>query len=67
MTPREICVSVKFTKNMGNYQSFVAEAGVTASLDNPNETPAQAFDTAWAMVREQVVNQIKIASQKAGE
>ena len=66
MTPKEIYVSVKFTKNMGNYQSFVAEAGVTASLDNPDETPGQAFSHAWNMVREEVANQILIASARAG-
>ncbi len=57
MKPKEIFVSIRFTKNLGNYQSFVAEAGVTADLDQ-GETADQAFAEAWALAKEQVKDQI---------
>lgn len=57
MKPKEIFVSIRFTKNLGNYQSFVAEAGVTADLDQ-GETADQAFAEAWALAKKQVAAQI---------
>lgn len=57
MKPKEIFVSIRFTKNLGNYQSFVAEAGVTADLDQ-GETADQAFAEAWSLAKQQVSAQI---------
>jgi len=38
MKPKQISVSVKFTKNLGNYQSFVAEAGIVMEIE-PGDDP----------------------------
>jgi len=34
---KEIHVTLSFTKNMGNYQSMKAEAGMTCGIDNPEK------------------------------
>lgn len=58
MKAKEIYASIKFTKNLGNFQSFVAEAGITADLEQ-GETVELAFEEAWAMAKEQVRMQIE--------
>jgi hypothetical protein len=40
--PKEIHVSVRYVKNLGNYQSYTAEAGVTAQVED-DETEEQTF------------------------
>jgi hypothetical protein len=57
MIPKEIHVSVRYVKNLGNYQSYTAEAGVTAQVED-DETAEQAFETAWDMTKQQIRSQI---------
>jgi len=58
MKTKEISVSVKFTKNLGNYQSFVAEAGIVMEIE-PGDDPGGAFATAFENAKEQVRIQLK--------
>ncbi len=62
MKPTEINVSVRFVKNLGNYQSFAAEAAVTAVID-PDESPTDAFNEAWKLAKEQVKSQLTNAKE----
>ena len=58
MKTKEINVSIRYVKNLGNYQSFTAEAGITVEIE-PGETENDVFKTSWAMAKEQVSAQIK--------
>jgi hypothetical protein len=58
MKDKEIYVSIKFTKNLGNYQSFTAEAGITVEVEQGDITD-DVFADAWKTTKEQVSNQIK--------
>lgn len=53
MEVKEISASIKFVKNIGNYQSFTAEAGVSVAL-SPGEKVDEAFQKAWFTVKEEV-------------
>lgn len=53
MEVKEISVNIKFVKNVGNYQSFTAEAGVIVAL-SPGEKVDEAFQKAWFTVKEEV-------------
>jgi len=55
---KQISVSVKFTKNLGNYQSFVCEAGLVAEIE-PGEDTGGAFSAAYDMAKHQVRTQLK--------
>lgn len=57
MVHKEIFVSIRFTKNLGNYQSFVAEAGTTVTLE-PGESAEDIYPKVWAEVKGQVTTQI---------
>ena len=57
MIPKEIHASVRYVKNLGNYQSYTAEAGITAQVE-PDETAEQAFETARDMSKQQIRSQI---------
>ncbi len=58
MQVKEIYASIKFVKNLGNYQSFAAEAGVTAVVE-PGDQVGEVFGSAWSTAKEQVTAQIK--------
>ncbi len=58
MKPKEIHVSTKFVKNLGNYQSFTAEAGMTVQIEQ-NDDVTEVFDKAWETVKNEVSAQIK--------
>ena len=55
----EIRVAMRFTKNLGNYESFVAEAGLTAAIDEGDSADAsfrELWQTAKSEIRNQIVN-----------
>jgi hypothetical protein len=58
MKPKEIHVSTKFVKNLGNYQSFTAEAGITVEIE-PEDDVAEVYAKAWETVKSEVSAQIK--------
>ncbi len=58
MKIKEVRMSIKYVRNLGNYQSYTAEAGATIELE-PGETPSAVFATGWDMVKGQVREQIK--------
>lgn len=60
MKVKEISVSFKFTKNLGNYQNAAVEAGLVVEVqggENPDEVMAATFEKAKDHVRTQL-NQI---------
>lgn len=57
MLVKEISVSVKRIKNLGNYQSFTAEASVTAQVQEGGAV-STAFDEAWNIANAEVEEQI---------
>ena len=60
MKVKEISVSFKFTKNLGNYQSAAVEAGLVVEIqggESPDDVMTAAFETAKEHVRTQL-NQI---------
>lgn len=57
MKAKEITVSIRYVKNLGNYQSFTAEAGITAEVE-PGENPEDVFAKSWTMAKEQVKGQL---------
>lgn len=64
---KEIHVTAGFTKNLGNFQSFRPEAGVTMTLDDKDDVN-KVFEEAWELVGDQVVEQLKLfeEEQKSG-
>jgi hypothetical protein len=60
MQVKEISVSVKKVKNMGNYQSFAAEASATVALQK-GESPDLAYIEAFKLVNGEVEGQISKA------
>jgi hypothetical protein len=58
MKPKEIHVSTKFVNNLGNYQSFTAEAGITVEIE-PEDDVAEVYAKAWEIVKSEVSAQIK--------
>ncbi len=58
MEVKEVRVSIRFVKNLGNYQSFAAEAGATIEVE-PGETPEDVFAAGWALAKDQVSEQVK--------
>ncbi len=58
MKIKEVHVSIRYVRNLGNYQSYTAEAGATIELE-PGETPTDVYATGWDMVKEQVREQVK--------
>lgn len=65
MKVKEINVSIKFTKNLGNYQSFTAEAGAIAVVED-GEMVHDVYNNMWAVVKEQVSSQIKSLKTDGG-
>jgi hypothetical protein len=63
---KEVFVSIKFTKNLGNYQSFVAEAGITTELE-PYDTVDQVFAETFEQAKAQVRQQVSAAIKNKGE
>lgn len=58
MKAKEISVSIKYVKNLGNYQSFAAEASIVVVVD-PGEDTGAVFNEVWAQAKEQVKSQLK--------
>ncbi len=58
MKVKEVRVSIRFVKNLGNYQSFAAEACATIEVE-PGETPEDVFAAGWNLAKGQVSEQIK--------
>ena len=58
MEIKEIHVSIKFTKNLGNFQSFTAEAGVVAVVEQ-GDNIKDVYDSLWNEAKHQVSSQIK--------
>lgn len=58
MQVREISVSVRQVKNLGNYQSLTAEASATVTLDDGDDLD-MVYAQAWTKVREEVDSQLK--------
>ena len=60
MNVKEISVSFKFTKNLGNYQSAAVEAGLVVEIqggESPDDVMTASLETAKEHVRTQL-NQI---------
>lgn len=63
MRIKEVRVSSKFVKNLGNYQSLATEAGATIEVD-PGENPEEVFAKGWEMVKAQITEQVKSLKKK---
>ncbi len=57
MKTKEITVSTRYVKNLGNCQSFTAEASLTAEVED--ESLDNIYDRAWSEVKSQVRKQIQ--------
>ncbi|MEK5162033.1 hypothetical protein NYE69_06780 [Paenibacillus sp. FSL R5-0527] len=57
MEIREICVSMTYTKNLGNYESLKLDAGVTMAIA-PGDSVEEAYTKAWEVARKQVRTQV---------
>ena len=60
MQVREISVSVRQVKNLGNYQSLTAEASATVTLDDGDDLD-MVYAQAWTKVKREVESQLKQA------
>jgi hypothetical protein len=60
MIVKEITVSVRQTKNTGNYQNFVAEASVTSQIEEGGSVDL-AYVESWKLVKGEVDKQISQA------
>lgn len=54
MKVRSITVGTGRTYNTGNYESFRIDGSVTVDLD-PEETPAEAAEKSFPILREQMI------------
>jgi hypothetical protein len=59
MTIKEITVSVRYVKNLGNYSTATLEASATACLDE-GENHKEAYDKLWEEVGSQVNDKLKL-------
>ncbi len=62
MDIKEITVEFSYTKNMGNYESARAQAGLKVAVgpdDNPEELYEKAFKTAKDMVERELWDEIR--------
>lgn len=53
MKVKEITVAMGRTYNMGDYESYRIDGAVTVALD-PDESPAEAAEKAFPILREQM-------------
>lgn len=60
---KEIVVSMKFKKNLGNYQTVDIEAGITMEIEDGDDYK-EAYEQAWLEVRSQVQGQLKSGEPK---
>lgn len=56
---KEVSVSVRFCKNLGNFQSFTAEAGAVVVLE-PDDDVTKVYDEAWDLIGDQITSQLKM-------
>jgi hypothetical protein len=63
MKAKEVRATFSFTKNLGNFQSIRVEATVVAELE-PKDTPEKAFRECWALVKEQVDEQVALEKNR---
>lgn len=54
----EIRATIRYTKNLGNYESFSAEASVTVALDLEDNEDG-CFSSAWDQVKNEVRKQVE--------
>lgn len=59
----EIRVGIRYTKNLGNYESFTAEAGATVAVE-PQDDENAVFAPAWEVVKAEVRRQIESLPKK---
>lgn len=63
MDIKEIRVDLTYTKNLGNYNSVKATAGVTVNI-NKDEDPDKVFTEAWEKVANEIGNILEELSPK---
>jgi len=54
---KEITVSIRQVKNLGNYQSLTAEASATVQIEDGDNVYA-VYDEAWNVVKAEVGEQL---------
>lgn len=59
----EIRVGIRYTKNLGNYESFTAEAGATVVIE-PQDDETTVYAPAWEVVKTEVRKQIESLPKK---
>ena len=57
MQVKEISVSFKFTKNLGNYQSAAVEAGLVVEIQG-GESPDDVMTVSFEKAKEHVLTQL---------
>lgn len=60
-----IWVSVGITKNLGNYESFRIDGGVSAEVDDVNDE--EAWQRLWNLVDSQLEEQLKDGGLKSAK
>ena len=63
MKCKEITVSIKQIKNLGNYQNVAVEASITLVLDE-SEKSSEAYEKGWTSVKGEVEKQIAMYGGK---
>ena len=58
MKVKEISVSFKFTKNLGNYQSAAVEAGFVVEIQGGGESPDDVMTAAFEKAKDHVRTQL---------
>jgi len=64
MIVKQINVSVRFTKYLGNYQTYVSEAGMVVDLE-PGDDRDVVYKSCFAEAREQVRQQAMSVKSQA--
>jgi hypothetical protein len=60
-----IWISVGVTKNLGNYESFRIDGGVSAEVDDINDE--EAWQRLWNLVDAQIEEQLKDSGLKSAK
>lgn len=63
MKVKEISVSFKYVKNLGNYQSKSVEAGMVIE-NNEGEDAQKLYEVAFDTVKQEVKKQLEVFKQK---
>lgn len=60
---KEISVSVRFTKNLGNYENIVPSASIVMTVEEGDDLK-EVYEKAWDIVGDEVLKQLELFKEE---